>query len=119
MGGYKVQGRGEDGERIVSDAKALQAAGVFSIVLEVVPSELAARITAATSVPTIGIGAGPDCDAQVLVWQDMAAFRAPGGRAPKFVKTYARLGEGLRDAATTFAEEVRSGTYPGPEHTYH
>ncbi len=119
MGGYKVQGRGEDGERIVSDAKALQAAGVFSIVLEVVPSELAARITAATSVPTIGIGAGPDCDAQVLVWQDMAAFRAPGGRAPKFVKTYARLGDGLRDAATTFAEEVRSGTYPGPEHTYH
>ena len=118
MGGYKVQGRGEDGERIVSDAKALQAAGVFSIVLEVVPSELAARVTAATSVPTIGIGAGPDCDAQVLVWQDMAAFRAPGGRAPKFVKTYARLGEGLRDAATTFAEEVRSGAYPGPEHTY-
>ncbi len=118
MGGYKVQGRGEDGERIVSDAKALQAAGVFSIVLEVVPSELAARITAATSVPTIGIGAGPDCDAQVLVWQDMAAFRAPDGRAPKFVKTYAALGDGLRDAATRFAEDVRSGAYPAPEHTY-
>lgn len=118
MGGYRVQGRGEDGERLLSDAKALEAAGVFSIVLEVVPAELAARVTAATSVPTIGIGAGPDCDAQVLVWQDMAAFHAPGGRAPKFVKAYANLGDGLRDAATTFAEEVRSGTYPGPEHTY-
>ncbi len=118
MGGYKVQGRGEDGERLVSDAKALEAAGVFSIVLEVVPAELAARITAATSVPTIGIGAGPDCDAQVLVWQDMAAFHAPGGRTPKFVKTYARLGDDLCDAATRFTEEVRSGAYPAPEHTY-
>jgi 3-methyl-2-oxobutanoate hydroxymethyltransferase len=118
MGGYKVQGRGEDGERLVSDAKALEAAGVFSIVLEVVPAELAARVTAATSVPTIGIGAGPDCDAQVLVWQDMAAFRAPGGRAPKFVKAYADLGDGLRNAAIRFAEEVRSGAYPAPEHTY-
>ncbi|MGH3980225.1 MAG: 3-methyl-2-oxobutanoate hydroxymethyltransferase [Pseudonocardiaceae bacterium] len=118
MGGYKVQGRGEDGERLVADAKALEAAGVFSIVLEVVPSDLAARVTAATSVPTIGIGAGPDCDAQVLVWQDMAAFRAPGGRAPKFAKAYAELGAGLADAASRFAEEVRSGAYPAPEHTY-
>jgi len=113
-----VQGRGEDGERLVSDAKALEAAGVFSIVLEVVPAELAARVTATTSVPTIGIGAGPACDAQVLVWQDMAAFRAPGGRAPKFVKAYAELGDGLRNAAIRFAEEVRSGAYPAPEHTY-
>ncbi|MDQ5855440.1 MAG: 3-methyl-2-oxobutanoate hydroxymethyltransferase, partial [Actinomycetota bacterium] len=89
LGGYSVQGRGEQGERLVEDAKALEAAGVFAIVLEVVPAELAARITAATVVPTIGIGAGPDCDAQVLVWQDMAAFHVPGGRTPKFVKTYA------------------------------
>lgn len=118
MGGYKVQGRGGDGERLVADAKALEAAGAFSIVLEVVPAELAARVTATTSVPTIGIGAGADCDAQVLVWQDMAAFRAPGGRAPKFVKAYASLGEGLREAAAAFAEEVRSGAYPTAEHSY-
>lgn len=118
MGGYTVQGRGEQGERMLEDAKTLEAAGAFAIVLEVVPSELAARITAVTSVPTIGIGAGPHCDAQVMVWQDMAAFRAPGGRAPKFVKTYAGLGDGLREAAGQFAEEVRSGVYPGPEHTY-
>lgn len=118
MGGYKVQGRGEEGERLVTDAKALEAAGVFAIVLEVVPSELAARVTAATAVPTIGIGAGPSCDAQVMVWQDMAAFRPPGGRTPKFVKAYADLGDGLRAAAARFAEDVRSGTYPAPEHTY-
>jgi len=118
MGGYKVQGRGEDGERLIADAKALEAAGAFAIVLEVVPAELAARVTAATTVPTIGIGAGPHCDAQVMVWQDMAAFRAPGGRMPRFVKAYAALGDGLREAATRFAEEVRSGAYPAPEHTY-
>lgn len=118
MGGYKVQGRGEEGERLVADAKALEAAGVFAIVLEVVPSDLAAQVTAVTSVPTIGIGAGPSCDAQVMVWQDMAAFRAPGGRTPKFVKQYAALGDGLRDAAARFAEDVRSGAYPAPEHTY-
>ncbi|MDQ3886185.1 MAG: 3-methyl-2-oxobutanoate hydroxymethyltransferase [Actinomycetota bacterium] len=118
LGGYKVQGRGEDGERLVADAKALEAAGVFSLVLEVVPAELAARVTTLMSVPTIGIGAGPACDAQVLVWQDMATFHAPGGRTPKFVKAYADLGDGLREAATRFAEEVRSGAYPAPEHTY-
>lgn len=118
LGGYTVQGRGGDGERLVTDAKALEAAGAFSVVLEVVPSELAARVTAATSLPTIGIGAGIDCDAQVLVWQDMAAFRAPGGRSPKFVKAYASLGEGLREAAAAFAEEVRSGAYPAAEHSY-
>ncbi|HEX2301546.1 MAG TPA: 3-methyl-2-oxobutanoate hydroxymethyltransferase [Pseudonocardiaceae bacterium] len=118
LGGYTVQGRGEQGERMMDDAKALEAAGAFAIVLEVVPSELAARITATTSVPTIGIGAGPDCDAQVMVWQDMAAFRVPGGRSPKFVKSYAGLGESLREAAGHFAAEVRSGAYPGPEHSY-
>jgi 3-methyl-2-oxobutanoate hydroxymethyltransferase len=119
MGGYPVQGRGEDGERLLADAKTLEAVGVFAIVLEVVPAELAARVTALTSVPVIGIGAGPDCDAQVMVWQDMAAFHPSGGAAPRFVKAYAKLGEGLRKAAGHFAEEVRSGAYPGPEHTYH
>lgn len=119
MGGYKVQGRGGDGEQLLADAKALEAAGAFSVVLELVPAELAARITTAISVPTIGIGAGASCDAQVLVWQDMAGFAAPGGRRPKFVKPFGALGEGLRDAATSFAEQVRAGTYPGPEHSYH
>ena len=119
MGGYSVQGRGEHGELLLEDAKALEAAGVFAIVLEVIPAELAEQVTAATSVPTIGIGAGPDCDAQVLVWQDMAAFRAPGGNAPKFVKTYAELGDQLCEAARQFADEVRSGTYPGQQHAYH
>ncbi len=119
MGGYSVQGRGEHGELLLDDAKALEAAGAFAIVLEVIPTDLAAQVTAVTSVPTIGIGAGPTCDAQVLVWQDMAAFRVPGGGAPKFVKTYAELGDRLREAAHHFAEEVRSGVYPGPQHAYH
>jgi 3-methyl-2-oxobutanoate hydroxymethyltransferase len=119
MGGYSVQGRGEQGELLLDDAKALETAGAFAIVLEVIPTDLAAQVTAVTSVPTIGIGAGPACDAQVLVWQDMAAFRVPGGGAPKFVKTYAELGDRLREAAHHFAEEVRSGVYPGPQHAYH
>ncbi|MGA9309596.1 MAG: 3-methyl-2-oxobutanoate hydroxymethyltransferase [Pseudonocardiaceae bacterium] len=118
MSGYQVQGRGEQGERLLDDAKALEATGAFAIVLEVIPAELAARITAAASVPTIGIGAGPACDAQVMVWQDMAAFHSASGPVPKFVKIYAQLGDGLRDAASHFAEDVRSGAYPGPEHTY-
>jgi 3-methyl-2-oxobutanoate hydroxymethyltransferase len=118
MSGYQVQGRGEQGECLLDDAKALEAAGAFAIVLEVIPAELAARITAAASVPTIGIGAGPECDAQVMVWQDMAAFHPASGPVPKFVKIYAQLGDGLREAASHFAENVRSGAYPGPEHTY-
>jgi len=117
LGGYKVQGRGDSGERLMSDVKALEAAGAFSIVLEVVPAELAARVTASTPIPTIGIGAGPATDAQVLVWQDMAGWRL-GGRAPKFVKTFAALGDGLIEAATAFATEVRTGSYPAPEHCY-
>ncbi|MFY9807793.1 MAG: 3-methyl-2-oxobutanoate hydroxymethyltransferase [Pseudonocardiaceae bacterium] len=118
MSGYQVQGRGEQGERLLDDAKALEAAGAFAIVLEVVPAELAARITAAAGVPTIGIGAGPACDAQVMVWQDMAAFHPAIGPVPRFVKIYAKLGDDLRDAASRFAQDVRSGVYPGPEHTY-
>jgi 3-methyl-2-oxobutanoate hydroxymethyltransferase len=117
LGGYRVQGRGDAGERLISDVKALEAAGAFSVVLEVVPAELAARVTASTSMPTIGIGAGPDTDAQVLVWQDMAGWRV-GGRAPKFVKTFAALGDGLIEAATAFASEVKAGLYPAEEHSY-
>ncbi|HEY0637869.1 MAG TPA: 3-methyl-2-oxobutanoate hydroxymethyltransferase [Pseudonocardiaceae bacterium] len=118
LGGYKVQGRGDAGERLERDVKSLEAAGAFAVVLEVVPAELAARVTAATPIPTVGIGAGPDTDAQVLVWQDMAGWRL-GGRTPKFVKTFASLGEELMAAATSFATEVRTGAYPTPAHSYH
>lgn len=117
LGGYRVQGRGDSGSQLERDVKALEAAGAFSVVLEVVPAELAARVTAATPIPTIGIGAGPDTDAQVLVWQDMAGWRL-AGRTPKFVKTFAALGDGLVAAAAAFAAEVRDGTYPAPEHSY-
>ncbi|MGH3303956.1 MAG: 3-methyl-2-oxobutanoate hydroxymethyltransferase [Streptosporangiaceae bacterium] len=115
FGGYRVQGRGEDGERLVHDAKALQAAGAFAVVLECVPAELAARVTASLEIPTIGIGAGPDCDAQVLVWQDMAGLSP---RTAKFVKRYADIAGVLRDAAASFAEDVVSGAFPTPEYAY-
>ena len=115
FGGFRVQGRGEAGERLLHDAKALEAAGAFSVVLEGIPSELGARITQALHVPTIGIGAGPGCDAQVLVWQDMAGLSP---RSPKFAKRYADLAAVLRDAATEFAAEVSSGAFPTEEYSY-
>jgi len=115
FGGFRVQGRGEDGQRLLHDAKALEAAGAFSIVLEGIPSALAAKITASLRVPTIGIGAGPDCDAQVLVWQDMAGLSA---RSPKFAKRYADLAGVLHDAAAEFAAEVAGGTFPSEEYSY-
>jgi 3-methyl-2-oxobutanoate hydroxymethyltransferase len=118
FGGYRVQGRGEDGEQLLRDAKALQAAGAFAVVLECVPERLAAAVTASLAIPTIGIGAGPDCDAQVLVWQDMAGLRT-GEHKPKFVKEFADMAGLLRDAAERYAEEVRAGTYPADEHVYH
>jgi 3-methyl-2-oxobutanoate hydroxymethyltransferase len=118
LGGYRVQGRGdEDAHRLMQAAKALQHAGAFAVVLEVVPSEVAADVTRALHVPTIGIGAGPSCDAQVLVWQDMAGLRT--GKPAKFVKEYAQVGDVLREAATRFGDEVRAGSYPAPEHEYH
>jgi 3-methyl-2-oxobutanoate hydroxymethyltransferase len=119
FGGYRVQGRGDEAaHRLLQDAKALQHAGAFAIVLEVVPSEVAAEVTRVLDVPTVGIGAGPSCDAQVLVWQDMAGLRGEGN-GPKFVKEYAHVGDILRVAATRFGDEVRAGVYPGPEHEYH
>jgi 3-methyl-2-oxobutanoate hydroxymethyltransferase len=116
FGGYRVQGRGEDGDRLLHDAKALQAAGAFSLVLEAIPADLAAKVTAAISIPTIGIGAGPHCDAQVLVWQDMAGLTP---RTAKFVKRYADVAGVLSDAARSFAEEVVTGQFPDAEHSYH
>ena len=117
IGGYRVQGRGEAGDRLVEDALALQDAGAFAVVLEMVPAEVAKRVTAELRIPTIGIGAGPDCDAQVLVWQDMAGLRE--GQVPRFVKRYADVRSVLSDAAAAFAAEVVGGEFPGPEHAFH
>jgi 3-methyl-2-oxobutanoate hydroxymethyltransferase len=116
FGGYRVQGRGEDGDRLRLEAKALQTAGAFSVVLEAVPADLAAQVTADLTIPTIGIGAGPGCDAQVLVWQDMAGLSP---RAPKFAKRYADVAGVLRRAAESFAEEVIAGSFPDEDHSYH
>jgi 3-methyl-2-oxobutanoate hydroxymethyltransferase len=119
LGGYRVQGRGEEAaDRLIQDAKALEHAGAFAVVLEVVPSEVAAQISRQLEIPTIGIGAGPDCDAQVLVWQDMAGLRG-SGKPPKFVKEFADVGAVLSDAAARFGNEVRNGSYPAAEHEYH
>ena len=119
LSGYRVQGRGdEQATRLLDDARALQEAGAFAVVLEVVPFDLAKKITHDLRIPTVGIGAGVECDAQVLVWQDMAGLRA-GGKPAKFVKQYADLGGVLTDAVRQFAAEVQAGTYPGAEHSYH
>ncbi len=117
LGGYRVQGRGDEAaHRMLQDAKALQHAGAFAVVMEVVPSDVAAHLTSALDIPTIGIGAGPDCDAQVLVWQDLAGLRT--GKPAKFVKEYAHIGDVLREAVTRFGDEVRGGVYPSAEHAY-
>jgi 3-methyl-2-oxobutanoate hydroxymethyltransferase len=115
FGGYRVQGRGEDGDRLLHDAKALQAAGAFAVVLECVPAALAAKVTESLTIPTIGIGAGPGCDAQVLVWQDMAGLTP---HVAKFVKKYADLATELRTAAQEYAQEVVSGAFPSEEYSY-
>jgi 3-methyl-2-oxobutanoate hydroxymethyltransferase len=116
LGGFRVQGRGEAADRLVEDAMALQDAGAFAVVLEMVPAEVAKRVTAELDIPTIGIGAGPDCDAQVLVWSDMAGMNR--GRKPRFVKQYADVGAVLLDAARRFGAEVAEGRYPAEEHSY-
>ncbi len=117
LGGYRVQGRGNQAEEIVADAHAVAGAGAFAVVLEMVPSEVAKRVTHDVAIPTVGIGAGPDTDAQVLVWQDMAGLRT--GKAPRFVKRYTDLASVLTEATQRFAEEVRGGEFPGPGHTFH
>jgi 3-methyl-2-oxobutanoate hydroxymethyltransferase len=117
LGGYRVQGRGEAADVLLADALALQEAGAFAVVMEMVPAEAAKRVTAELKIPTVGIGAGPDCDAQVLVWQDMAGLRR--GKAPRFVKRYADVATVLQNAATAFAEDVRRGEFPAPEHAFH
>jgi 3-methyl-2-oxobutanoate hydroxymethyltransferase len=117
LGGFKAQGRtAERAARLLADARALEAAGCFSIVLEAVPAPVAARITHALTVPTIGIGAGVDCDGQVLVYHDLLGLTE--GRAPRFVKRYANLAGQIRAALQAYAADVRSGAFPADEHTY-
>ncbi|MEV6412290.1 3-methyl-2-oxobutanoate hydroxymethyltransferase [Kribbella sp. NPDC051718] len=116
IGGYRVQGRGDQAAGLIDDAVALAEAGAFSVVLEMVPGDVSAEITKRIPIPTIGIGAGRDTDAQVLVWQDMAGMRA--GQMPRFVKQYADLRGILTNAATAFAADVTGGTFPSDEHTF-
>ncbi|MEU8182579.1 3-methyl-2-oxobutanoate hydroxymethyltransferase [Micromonospora sp. NPDC049044] len=116
LGGYRVQGRGDTADEVLADARAVAEAGAFAVVLEMVPGEVAKQITHELAIPTVGIGAGPDTDAQVLVWQDMAGLRT--GKAPRFVKRYAELADVLTDATRRFADEVRGGEFPTAEHTF-
>ena len=116
LGGFKVQGRGDDAARILDDAKALEAAGVFALVLELVPEELAEQITKELSIPVIGIGAGAKCDAQVLVWTDLMGITK---NAPKLAKAYRNLRNEMLNAAKEYANDVSSGQFPGPEQTFH
>ena len=116
LGGYRVQGRGESGELLMRDAKAMEACGASAIVLEAVPADLAARVTESLSIPTIGIGAGPDTDAQVIVWQDLLGMSA--GPLPRFVKQYADLRSIMSEGVQQWAADVVSGAYPAAEHTY-
>ncbi len=116
LGGYRVQGRGEASDRVISDARAVQEAGAFAVVMEMVPGDVAERISKELTIPTIGIGAGAGCDGQVLVWQD--AFGLRTGRMARFVKQYADVHGVLLQAARAYADDVRGGTFPGPEHTF-
>lgn len=116
LGGYRVQGRGDAAAKVVAEARAMEEAGAFAVVMEMVPGSVAAEVTAAVTIPTIGIGAGAECDGQVLVWQD--AFGLRTGRMAKFVKQYADLHGVLLRAAREYAADVKAGTFPGPEHTF-
>jgi 3-methyl-2-oxobutanoate hydroxymethyltransferase len=115
FGGYRVQGRGEAGETLMRDAKAMEAAGACAVVLEVVPAELAARVSEILTIPTIGIGAGGGTDAQVMVWQDLVGLTP---QVPKFVKRYADVRSTIADAVAQWGDDVATGAYPGPEHEY-
>jgi len=116
LGGYRVQGRGDDAGRLLTDAHAVAEAGAFAVVLEMVPGDLANQVTGELDIPTVGIGAGPDCDAQVLVWQDMAGLRR--GRLQRFVKQYANLAKIIGDAAAAYVEDVKTGAFPSEQHTF-
>ncbi len=117
MGGYKVQGKGKDVEKLLDDARAVEAAGAFMVVLECVPRQLAKEITEMLSIPTIGIGAGPDCDGQVLVIHDLLGLL--GDFRPKFVKQYLNLSEEIDKAVTSYISEVNSGAFPDDSQSFH
>lgn len=116
LGGHIIQGRGEGAGQLLADAHAVEEAGAFAVVLEMVPSAIAGKVTSELTIPTISVGAGPNCDGQLLVWSDWAGFTR--GRIPRFVKQYAQIGETLLDAAKAFREDVDSGIYPAAEHEY-
>ena len=116
LGGHIIQGRGEGAEQLLADAHAVEEAGAFAVVLEMVPSGVAGQVTKELEIPTISVGAGPHCDGQLLVWSDWAGFTR--GRIPRFVKQYAQIGQTLLDAAIAFKGDVEAGRYPAPEHEY-
>ena len=115
LGGFKVQGRGDDAARVIEDAKALAAAGVFAIILEAVPAALAAEITAQLSIPTIGIGAGKDCDGQVLVWTDLMGLTE---KMPKLAKAYRNMRKEMLDAVAEFAADVAASRFPTKDQSF-
>src|SRR4029077_14337846 len=118
LGGFKVQGKtAEAGERLLRDARAVEAAGAFSVVLESVPRELAARVTGELRIPTIGIGAGPECDGQVLVFHDLVGLTV--GNTPKFARRYANLAETISRAVGEYCDDVRNGRFPSDAESYH
>lgn len=116
LGGFRVQGRGDGSEQLIADAIAVQEAGAFSVVMEMVPADVAGQVSRKLTIPTVGIGAGNETDAQVLVWQDMAGYT--NGKTARFVKKFGNVGDELRNAASSYLAEVRSGVFPGPEHSY-
>jgi 3-methyl-2-oxobutanoate hydroxymethyltransferase len=116
LGGYRVQGRGAGAARLLEEATALESAGAFAVVMEMVPAPAAAEVTQALRIPTVGIGAGIDCDAQVLVWQDMLGLNT--GKAPRFVKRYADLHSIMLGAACEYVDDVKGGTFPAAEHSF-
>jgi 3-methyl-2-oxobutanoate hydroxymethyltransferase len=116
LGGHRIQGRGDQIDQLVADAHAVEDAGAFAVVLEMVTTDAAARVTKELKIPTIGVGAGPNVDGQLLVWTDWAGFST--GRIPKFVRQYANLRQTLTDAAVAYQADVTAGHYPGPEHSY-
>lgn len=117
LGGFKVQGRGDSAQQLIEDALAVQEAGASAVVLEMVPRDLAKEVTEKLDIPTVGIGAGPDTDAQVLVWYDAIAV-PQDGRRPRFVKVFAEVGEAMTEAARTYRQEVEAGQFPSDEHCF-
>jgi len=116
LGGHVVQGRGSGASQLLADAKAVEAAGAFAVVVEMVPEEIAKKVSKALRIPSIGIGAGRHTDGQILVWTDMLGVNT--GRVPRFVKQFANLGDAMVEAVESYRDEVRDGSFPGPEHAF-